>query len=96
MSSANAVPETRDLTGSDVKETLRHTGSMRLLRDAFERLRASDGFSHARSMAFATSLILVQAVIALLGLASVLGAGRVSDAIVGMLKDVSPDPPVSC
>ena len=43
MSSANAVPETRDLTGSDVKETLRHTGSMRLLRDAFERLRASDG-----------------------------------------------------
>ena len=92
MSSANAVPETRDLTGSDVKETLRHTGSMRLLRDAFERLRASDGFSHARSMAFATSLILVQAVIALLGLASVLGAGRVSDAIVGMLKDVFPGP----
>jgi YihY family inner membrane protein len=92
MSSANAVPETRDLTGSDVKETLRHTGSMRLLRDAFERLRASDGFSHARSMAFATSLILVQSVIALLGLASVLGAGRVSDAIVGMLQDVFPGP----
>ena len=92
MSSANAVPETRDLTGSDVKETLRHTGSMHLLRDAFERLRASDGFSHARSMAFATSLILVQAVIALLGLASVLGAGRVSDAIVGMLQDVFPGP----
>lgn len=92
MSSANAVPETRDLTGSDVKETLRHTGSMRLLRDAFERLRASDGFSHARSMAFATSLILVQAVIALLGLASVLGAGRVSDAIVGMLQDIFPGP----
>jgi YihY family inner membrane protein len=92
MSSANAVPETRDLTGSDVKETLRHTGSMRLLRDAFERLRASDGFSHARSMAFATSLILVQAVIALLGLASVLGAGRVSDAIVAMLQDVFPGP----
>jgi YihY family inner membrane protein len=65
---------------------------MRLLRDAFERLRASDGFSHARSMAFATSLILVQAVIALLGLASVLGAGRVSDAIVGMLQDVFPGP----
>ena len=92
MSSANAVPETRDLTGSDVKETLRHTGSMRLLQDAFERLRASDGFSHARSMAFATSLILVQSVIALLGLASVLGAGRVSDAIVGMLQDVFPGP----
>ena len=92
MSSANAVPETRDLTGSDVKETLRHTGSMRLLRDAFERLRASDGFSHARSMAFATSLILVQGVIALLGLASALGTGRISDTIVGMLQDVFPGP----
>ena len=65
---------------------------MRLLRDAFERFRASDGFSHARSMAFATSLILVQGVIALLGLASALGAGRVSDAIVGMLQDVFPGP----
>jgi YihY family inner membrane protein len=92
MSSANPVPETWDLTGSDVKETLGKTGNVRLLRDAFERLRASDGFSHARSMAFATSLILVQGVIALVGLASAIGEGRVSDAIVGMLKDVFPGP----
>ena len=56
----------------------------RLLHDAFERLRASDGFSHARSMAFLTALILVQAVIALVGLASALGSGRVSGAFVGM------------
>jgi len=92
MSSANPVPETWNLTGSDVKETLGKTGNVRLLRDAFERLRASDGFSHARSMAFATSLILVQGVIALVGLASAIGEGRVSDAIVGMLKDVFPGP----
>lgn len=92
MSTANPVPETRDLTGSDVKETLERTGYARVLRDAFQRLRASDGFSHARSMAFATSLILVQGVIALLGLASALGAGRVSDAIVGMLQSVFPGP----
>jgi hypothetical protein len=51
MSSANPVPETFDLTGSDVKETLAMAGRARLLHDAFERLRASDGFSHARSMA---------------------------------------------
>jgi uncharacterized BrkB/YihY/UPF0761 family membrane protein len=67
MSSANPVPETFDLTGSDVKETLAMAGRARLLHDAFERLRASDGFSHARSMAFLTALILVQAVIALVG-----------------------------
>ena len=92
MSTANPVPETFDLTGSDAKETLERTGRLRLLRDAFERLRASDGFSHARSMAFLTSLILVQGVIALVGLASALGSGRVSDAIVGMLKEVFPGP----
>jgi uncharacterized BrkB/YihY/UPF0761 family membrane protein len=67
MSSANPVPETFDFTGSDVKETLAKAGRARLLHDAFERLRASDGFNHARSMAFLTALILVQAVIALVG-----------------------------
>jgi YihY family inner membrane protein len=92
MSSANPVPETFGLTGSDAKETLVKTGQGRLLRDAFERLRASDGFSHARSMAFVTSLIMVQGVIALVGLASVVGSGRVSHAIVGMLQDVFPGP----
>ncbi len=92
MSSANPVPETWELTGSDVKQTLEQTGSKRLLRDAFERLRASDGFSHARSMAFVTALILVQGVIALVGLASALGEGRMSEAIVAMLKDVFPGP----
>lgn len=92
MSSANPVPETFGLSGSDAKETLETTGRGRLLRDAFERLRASDGFSHARSMAFATTLILVQGVIALVGFASAIGSGRVSDAIVGMLKDVFPGP----
>jgi hypothetical protein len=57
MSSANPVPETFDLTWSDVKETLAKAGRARLLHDAFERLRASDGFSHARSMAFLTALV---------------------------------------
>ncbi len=92
MSTANYVPETWNLTGSDAKDTLAGAGSRRLLRDAFERLRASDGFSHARSMAFVTALILVQGVIALVGLASALDEGRVSEAIVGMLKDVFPGP----
>ena len=92
MSTASYVPETWSLTGSDAKETLSRAGPGRLLRDAFQRLRASDGFSHARSMAFATALILVQGVVALVGLASALDEGRLSEAIVGMLHDVFPGP----
>ena len=33
------------------------------------RLRVADGFSHARSLAYATALTFVQAIIALIGLA---------------------------
>jgi len=92
MSSANPVPETWDLTGSDAKETLQRAGYGQLLHDAFERLRASDGFSHARSMAFVTSLILVQGVIALVGLGSTLDEGLVSNAIVSTLREIFPGP----
>ena len=67
MSTATAVPETWELTGDDARETLLHTGRRALIRDAFLRLRASDGFSHARSLAFAVALVLVQAIIALVG-----------------------------
>ena len=92
MSTANPVPETWNLTGSDAKELIERTGFRHLVRDAFQRFRASDGFSHARSMAFATALILVQGLIALVGLASAIGEGRISDAIVGMVRDVFPGP----
>jgi YihY family inner membrane protein len=92
VTTANLVPETWNLTGSDTKKTLAEADKGRLLRDAFVRLRASDGFSNARSMAFATSLILIQGLIALVGLASALDKGRVSDAIVAMLHDVFPGP----
>ena len=73
MSAATLVPETWELTGDDARETLKRTGRMRLVRDAFVRFRASDGFSHARSLAFVTSLLLVQGVIVLVGIAAALG-----------------------
>jgi YihY family inner membrane protein len=92
VTTANLVPETWNLTGSDAKETLAEADKGRLLRDAFVRLRASDGFSNARSMAFATSLILIQGLVALVGLAGALDKGRVSDAIVAMLQDIFPGP----
>ena len=72
MSTAAKVPETWELTGDDARETLLETGRWQLLKDSFVRLRAADGFSHSRSLAFVTSLVLVQGLIALVGLAAVL------------------------
>ena len=92
MSSANDVPETYGLSGDDAWETLRSAGRLRLIRDAFKRLRAADGFSHARSTAFISELVLVQGIIALVGLASLLHRGGFSDVIVRTLKEAAPGP----
>ena len=71
---------------------LRSTGRRRLVADAFKRLRLADGFSHARSLAFMTSLVLVQGIIALVGLAAALGNSDVGDAIVRAIDDAVPGP----
>ena len=63
-----------------------------LIRDAFQRLRSADGFSHARSLAFARALVLVQAIIALVGLAAALGKNSASDLIVRSIKAAAPGP----
>src|SRR5262245_10533999 len=91
MSTASPVPEACDqLEGEDARETLVHTGRRQLLRDAFVRLRASDGFSHARSLAFVTALLLVQGVIALVGLATALGNRGVGHAIARTIEAGAP------
>jgi YihY family inner membrane protein len=92
MSTANQVPETWGLTGDDAKQTLERTGRWTLVRDAFKRLRYSDGFSHARSMAYATTLVFLEGIIALVGLASALGYGGLSDVIVKTLREIVPGP----
>ena len=92
MSSANDVPETYGLDGDDAWETLRSAGRLRLIRDAFKRLRAADGFSHGRSLAFISELVLVQGIIALVGLASLLHRGGFSEVIVRTLKEAAPGP----
>lgn len=90
MSTATRVPETWELTGDDARETLLATGRMRLIRDAFVRLRYSDGFSHARSLAFAISLVLVQGLIALVGFATAFGELSVSRVIVDTIRAATP------
>lgn len=92
MSTASLVPETWTLTGDDAKETLAHTDRTQLIKDAIVRLRSSDGFSHARSMAFLSILVFVQAVIAAVGIASALGSGTLSSSIVSVLQSIVPGP----
>jgi YihY family inner membrane protein len=92
MSTANPVPETWDLTGDDARRLLRSSGRRRILRDAFKRLRVADGFSHARSLAFAMSLVFVQGIIALIGLAVAVGHGSFSRVVVRTLKAAVPGP----
>ena len=92
MSNANAIPETWNLSGDDARDTLRRTGRARLIADALRRLRSADGFSHARSLAFLLSLAFIEGVIALVGLASLLGSGGLSDGIVHALQTAVPGP----
>jgi YihY family inner membrane protein len=92
VSTATLVPETRGLSGDDAWAVLRRTGRLRLLKDAFQRMRVADGFSHARSFAFMTSLVAIQGVIGLVGLAGALNKGGISDVIVATVRRAVPGP----
>src|SRR5262245_5785731 len=92
MSTASLVAGTWELNGDDAKETLERTGRRQLPVDSFRRLRVADGFSHARSLAFMTSLVLVQGLIEIVGLASALGGTRISEVISNTLADAVPGP----
>jgi YihY family inner membrane protein len=92
MSAANDVPETWSLSGDDAWDTLKRTGRRRLASDAFRRFRAADGTSHARSLAFLVTLLLVQGVIALVALASMVHRGGWSDLLTNTLRTVAPGP----
>jgi YihY family inner membrane protein len=92
VSAATLVPETWELSGDDAREALLQTGRRQLVRDAFVRLRAADGFSHARSLAFVISLVLIQGLILLVGLAAALGDTDVSATIVRTIVEAVPGP----
>jgi YihY family inner membrane protein len=92
MSTASVVPETWELSGDDAWQTLSHTGRWRLVKDAVMRMRTADGFSHARSLGLMTSLVLVQSLIALVGLASALGESSLSSGIVTVIQGAVPGP----
>jgi YihY family inner membrane protein len=90
VSTATLVPETFELSGDDAWATLSRVGRLRLLKDAFQRMRVADGFSHARSMAFMTTLVAVQGVIGLVGLASTFDNGSISSVVVATVRRAVP------
>jgi YihY family inner membrane protein len=92
VSTARLVPETRELSGDDAWRTLACTGRRSLLRDAFRRMRWSDGFSHSRSLAFLLALTAIQGIIALVGVAGAFGGSALSDVIVGAVQGAAPGP----
>lgn len=92
MSSARLVPETRNLTGDDAMETLRRASPRQIAVDAVARLRAADGMSHARSLAFMIVLTSIPALIALIGLAAASGEGDLRTTITDVLVSLGPGP----
>jgi len=92
VSTAARVPETWDLTGDDARETLAATGRLALLRDAVVRLRAGDGTSHARGLAFAVSLVLVQGLVIVVGFAVATGSAGFRSLLLDTIQSSAPGP----
>jgi YihY family inner membrane protein len=92
VSTASRVPETWGYEDDDPQETLVRTGRIHLLASAFTRFRRADGTSHSRSLAFATSLVLVQGIVVLVGFAAAFGQSGVTSTIVETIRSAVPGP----
>ena len=94
VSTAAAVPETRDLEleGDEAFESLRKVGVRSLLRNSFLRFRFADGFSHSRALAFQFILTLLPGLIAIVGFAGMLGQQTFNEVLTGTIEGVAPGP----
>ncbi len=92
MSTASHVRETWELTGDDARETLASTGRLALLKDAVVRLRAADGTSHTRGLAFAVSLVLVQGLVVVVGFAVAIGSAGFRGLLLDAIQASAPGP----
>lgn len=92
MSATTFVPETRDLDGDDAQQTMRRVGVGCLLSRSSRRFRAADGSSHARSLGWVITLVMLQGIIAAVGFATALGQGEVANVIARTIDDVVPGP----
>jgi YihY family inner membrane protein len=92
MSTATLVPETYELEGDEALETLRRTGTWKLIKDSFKRFRYADGFSHTRALAFQVALSLLPATIAVVGLATALHADQFRKILGQTVNRLAPGP----
>ncbi|GAA2155022.1 hypothetical protein GCM10009760_54570 [Kitasatospora kazusensis] len=97
MGTATHVQQTHHLKGDELSanealSALRHYGQWRLARDAFLRFRYADGFSHARALAFQTTLSLVPFAIAVVGLSSVLHTQQIGRMVELTIRRLSAGP----
>ena len=95
MSSVTRVPQTRtmdgeELSADDARTTLRHYGSLKLVKDAFVRFRYGDGFSHSRALALQLVLSLIPLGIAFIGLSSTVKAEQVGLVLREVLLRITP------
>lgn len=93
MSTVTVVPQRADgdLSGTDAARTVERADTKRLIVDAVKRLRGADGTSHARSLAWAVSLIWFQALVGIVGFATALGREDVSTRVSEALRHAMPD-----
>jgi YihY family inner membrane protein len=92
MSTATPVPQTHELDDDDARETLRQSGRMQLAKDAFQRFRVADGFSHSRALAFQIVLTFLPGIIAFVGLISVINQEQLRQVAQRSLVAVAPGP----
>jgi len=95
MSTATHVPETSrfkhdELSADDARTTLAHTGTKRLITDSFKRMRYGDGFTSTRAVAFQLVLSLIPLLIAFVGLASMIKAQKLAQALRETILSVTP------
>ncbi|MGI9053753.1 MAG: YihY/virulence factor BrkB family protein [Ilumatobacteraceae bacterium] len=92
MSTARFVPETWHLDDDGPWPAARQLGRRHLAAQAFVRLRAADGTSHARSMAFFVVLIAIQGLVALVGVISTVSDAGIAGAARSIVEAVAPGP----
>ena len=92
MTTHAAVPERPTLAAGDAWRALRHGGAGTVARATFDRFRDADGFSHARALGFQLTLTAIPAVIAAIGLASVLDHPSWKRLLQQVLLGLAPGP----
>ena len=92
MSTATTVPEREGIDNADPKDTLKNVGWGKMLKDAFTRFRGADGTSHVRAFAHALVLTGIPALIAVIGLATVLDLQGFRNVFESTLRNLAPGP----